>query len=454
MSIPVSELEQLLQLPEYQAESEKLKRANSTNGYHGINLLHLNATHVGGGVVEVNNALIPSLQLIGINAEWLQISTLLDTSTEEMAKYFTFTKSMHNLLQGKADTDPDFQSGKETYVNVNRQLAQTINFSKYDVVIVDDPQPAAVEGFARELLGERREQQTWLWRCHIDLTQPNPEALETLLPHLKGYDGAIFTMDAYVPQQLRGQMPILTMSPGINPYTVKNRPMSGEEAYDILSQRVSIDKDRPLIVQVSRFDPWKDQVGLIDAYRLAKERVPGLQLLLMAAGAADDPEGKVMHDLILEKAGFDPDIHVYLNDASPEETDLVTGAAQRLPGVFAPGAIIQNSIREGYGLVVSEALWKGVPVIATNVGGIPLQVQHEINGLLVNPNSPGELADAIVDLVRRPEYAKRLGEAGQQGVHTTSDVALDYALQLPALIKRPVAELHQTVPLDTTYTLS
>ena len=354
----------------------------------GLRILQLNATPYGGGVSELLRSAIPILSDLGLVAEWKVISG--DES------FFSVTKAIHNGLQG-AERGLS-ESERATYAATSEQNAALLE-EVYDVIVVHDPQPAAILSLHGK--GESR----WIWRCHIDTASPNPEVWAFLRSYLGGYDGAIFTMREFLPPDL----PIARVEiapPAIDPLSPKNIDLGKQTARQVLDW-IGVDLDRPLVTQVSRFDPWKDPLGVIAAYRLAREEVPGLQLALAGSMALDDPEGWDIYREIQEASAADPLIHVFTNLTGVGNVEV--NALQRLSEV-----VVQKSTREGFGLVVSEALWKGTPVVAGRAGGIPLQLADGVGGVLVE--SVEECAQAMVALLRAPDRAAELGRSGRERV--------------------------------------
>jgi trehalose synthase len=353
----------------------------------GKRVLHLSATAFGGGVSEILYALVPLMVDLGLDCEWQVIY-----GREE---FFNATKVMHNALQG----NPRELSGDEwaTWRRYNEINAQEMS-ADWDVCIVHDPQPAAV----RALVPEKARH--WVWRCHIDLSSPNPVTLERLLPYLNEYPAAVFHVDQYVPEGLDGLAIIIP--PAIDPLAPKNMAFSTDDAIYICGQ-FGIDVDRPLLCQVSRFDPWKDPLGVIDAYRIVKEAQPDVQLALVGSMAADDPEGWDYFNATVSHAGGDPDIHIFnnFNNVGSIEVNAFQSHAD---------VVIQKSTREGFGLTVTEALWKARPVIGGNVGGIPLQVRDGESGFLVS--TVEECAARSFEILADPALGKRLGRAGKESV--------------------------------------
>jgi trehalose synthase len=343
----------------------------------GLRVLHLNATPYGGGVSELLRSGIPILNDLGLVAEWKVISG------DET--FFSVTKAIHNGLQGAERSLTE--SERATYAATSERNAALLE-EEYDVIVVHDPQPAGILSIHGK--GESR----WIWRCHIDTASPNPEVWAFLRSYLDGYDTAIFTMREFLPPDL----PIAHVEivpPAIDPLSPKNLDIGEQTALQVLSW-IGVDLDRPLVTQVSRFDPWKDPLGVIAAYRLAREEVPGLQLALAGSMALDDPEGWEIHREIQRASLGEPLIHVFTNLTGVGNIEV--NAFQRLSQV-----VVQKSIREGFGLVVSEALWKGTPVVAGRAGGIPLQLADGVGGVLVE--SIEECAQAIAALLGDPDLA-------------------------------------------------
>ena len=369
------------------AEIEELARP-----LRGARVLHLNATAFGGGVAELLNSIIPLLQDLGIEAEWQVI--------DAHAEFFNVTKSMHNAMQGMYI--PWSNSMADTWREVNQANADAIT-GRYDYVYVHDPQPAGLLHYVRLReaggLGAK-----WIWRCHLDTTEALPEVWDFLRGYVELYDAAVFTMDGYVKTQLEPQLAIIP--PAIDPTSTKNTPLPKAVVREVL-QRYEIDPDRPIIAQISRFDPWKDPLGVIDTYRILKERRPGLQLLMVASMADDDPEAWSFYERIVRKAGEDYDIHVLtnLNGVGNVEVNSFQSAAD---------VVMQKSLREGFGLVISEALWKGKAFVGSSAGGIPMQLDGGRVGRVADTTQ--EFADAIGDLLDDPPARKALGKAAKEHV--------------------------------------
>ncbi len=349
----------------------------------GRRVQNINSTAVGGGVAEILSRLIPLLREVGVDACW----DVIHGGDE----FFAVTKTIHNALHGQpvAFTERDVA----VYMETTAQNLATLALSG-DVVFVHDPQPAAL--IQRRAPGSR-----WIWRCHIDLSAPSPAVWEFLRPWVERYDAAVFS----APQFSR-VLPIdqVLIAPSIDPLADKNKELEPHVIETVVAG-LGLDPGRPLVTQVSRFDWLKDPLGVIDAYRLAK-KYNDCQLLLVGGSASDDPEGSQVLAACRERAAGDPDIHVV---ELPPTANLEINAIQR-----ASTVIIQKSLREGFGLTVSEALWKGKPVIAGAVGGIPLQVTHRYSGILTH--TVEGTAYWIKQLLNAPDFARRLGENGREHV--------------------------------------
>jgi trehalose synthase len=354
----------------------------------GKRVAHVSATAFGGGVAEINYTLIPLMADAGLDAHWLII--------HGKDEFFNVTKLIHNALQGNPTGLSEEQG--EIFREYNRLNAADFP-DEYDFVIVHDPQPVAmIESFERSPAA-------WFWRCHIDLSTPNASVLEFLLPWIRRYDALVFHRREYVPEA-PGLPPAAIWPPAIDPLAPKNMALSREDAAYILDQ-FGIDVDRPLLTQVSRFDPWKDPLGVIDAYRIVKARHPEVQLALVGSMAHDDPEGWEYYNATVAYAGGDPDIYILSNLNN-------VGAIEVNAFQVHSDAVLQKSIREGFGLTVSEALWKGRPTVAGRVGGIVTQIQHGETGWLVT--SPEECAAACLEILADPARARELSLRGKEHV--------------------------------------
>ena len=390
-----------------------------------LRFVHINSTAGGGGVAEILQSLVPFMNSLGVETERIVINP--------EPEFFLGTKQIHNLLQG-AEGELTPQEW-ETYHETLRQVAQDIQARhlEADVWFLHDPQLLPLAGVLPRQADEVR-----LWVCHIDLTAPNPRLMESLQPLTRDYDGLLFSLQSYVPPGLGGEIPIHIVPPAIDPWPATNTPLGEEEAWKLVAA-LGVDPGRPLVTQVSRFDLWKDPWGVVQAYRLARKDVPGLQLAMLGLSqATDDPEGLGVLQSVTKLAAQDPDIHLYFDpNGLPGSIDQVVNAFQ-----VASSVIIQKSTREGFGLTVTEGMWKERPVIGGNVGGIRLQIDDGKNGYLVS--SPEECAQRIVRLLRAPKLRARLGRAAREKVRQNfllPRLALDYlqavSEHLPEKVKQP-----------------
>lgn len=354
----------------------------------GARVLQINATAYGGGVSELLRSSVPLLRDLSLDVDWKVIAGSQD--------FFRVTKSIHNGLQGAPGTLSHADRG--AFLDNAHENAAGLELD-YDFVIVHDPQPAALPSISGR--GDAR----WVWRCHIDTSEPNADTWAFLRPYLELFDAAVFTMAEFVPPDLPiGR--VETIAPAIDPLSPKNLELDLETAAGILDW-IGVDMPGRLITQVSRFDAWKDPLGVLDAYRLVREEIPELQLALAGSMALDDPEGWEIYEQVSEHAAGDPQIHLYTNLTGVGNVEV--NAFQRLSEV-----VVQKSIREGFGLVVSEALWKQTPVVAGRAGGIPMQMPDGVGGLLVD--SVDECASAILKLLRERDLAAALGASGREHV--------------------------------------
>jgi len=349
----------------------------------GKAIQNINSTAVGGGVAEILSRMIPLLSQLGVSAAWDVI--------KGDEKFFAITKKFHNGLHG---VPVEIDAGEYAhFLEVNRYNAEQIRFG--DIVFVHDPQPIALVE-KRSAIGKY-----WLWRCHIDFSRPDPKIWEFLRQFIPRYDAAVFSAPAFS-QKL--PIPQVLIAPSIDPLSDKNRELD-EATIDAVFARFGIDRSRPVVTQISRFDYLKDPVGVIKAYKLAKERVD-MQLVVAGGGATDDPEGPIIMEEVRREAEKDKDIFVLF---LPPASDIEINALQRGSTV-----ILQKSLKEGFGLTVSEALWKGKPTIAGAVGGIPLQIAHKYSGILTH--SIEGTAQWIKQLIGAPEFARQLGVNGREHI--------------------------------------
>lgn len=349
----------------------------------GKSVQNINSTAVGGGVAEILTRMLPLLRELGVDARWDVI--------KGNERFFSTTKKIHNALHG---VQVDIANDEfEDFLETNRQNASGMTFG--DIVFIHDPQPIALVE-QRDTVGGR-----WVWRCHIDFSRPDDHVWGFLKSFVDRYDSAVFSAPAFARALA---IPQILIAPSIDPLSDKNRTLP-EETIDAVFTRFGIDRSRPVVTQISRFDYLKDPIGVIKAYRLAKRRVD-CQLVLAGGGATDDPEGPAIMQQVNSEAERDQDIHVLF---LPPSSDIEINALQRGSTV-----ILQKSLREGFGLTVAEALWKGRPTIAGAVGGIPLQIKHKYSGILTH--SIEGTAHWIKQLLQEPAFAARLGKNGYQHV--------------------------------------
>jgi trehalose synthase len=350
----------------------------------GKTIQNINSTAVGGGVAEILTRVIPLLNQLGVDARWDVI--------KGDEKFFGITKKIHNALHG---VNVEISSEDlEYFQQVNRENAEAIT-SYGDVLFIHDPQPIVLVE-KKGTVGEK-----WVWRCHIDFTKPKPDIIKFLNSYIEKYDCAVFSAPAFsrdlgIPQVL--------VSPSIDPLSDKNKDLP-DEIIDSVLDRFGIDRNRPIVTQISRFDYLKDPVGVVAAYKQVKKHID-CQLILAGGGAIDDPEGLRVLEEVKSIAADDPDIHIIF---LPPASDIEINALQR-----ASTVILQKSLKEGFGLTVAEALWKAKPVIASAVGGIPLQIAHKYSGLLTY--SIDGTAYYLKQLLNEPAYAQKLGLNGKEHI--------------------------------------
>jgi trehalose synthase len=343
----------------------------------------VNSTAVGGGVAEILNRMVPLLNDLGVNTEWQVIKGGQD--------FYEVTKQVHNALHGQPFDAPE--GTFDILLENNRRNAQELQID-HDVVVIHDPQPVA-------LIDSKQNGSHWAWRCHIDVSQPNPEVWGFLRPWVERYEAAMFSTPAFARQL---SIPQYQLYPSIDPLADKNRDLEPELVDEILA-RLEIPRDKPIVTQVSRFDRLKDPIGVLRAFHMARRHVD-CRLVLAGGGADDDPEGAQVLAEVQEAAYGDPDVHLLV---LPPTSHVEINALQR-----ASAIVLQKSLREGFALTVSEALWKGRPVIAGAVGGIPEQIIHGFTGMLVH--SVEGAAYQIRNLLTNPGLARRIGEYGRDRV--------------------------------------
>jgi trehalose synthase len=351
----------------------------------GARILHLNSTAYGGGVAELLLSLVALEQDVGLDVEWQNISG--------GEAFFAITKHLHNALQGQPYDLTE--EARATYLAANQEAAAALA-GRYDLIQVHDPQPVAVAHFARWAAAR------WVWRCHIDTSRPDASVWAFLKPYVEAYDAAVFTMAQFAPPDLAVER-IELIPPAIDPLSTKNRDLPADLVAETVAE-FGVDTHRPLLLQVARFDPWKDPGGVIAAYRLVKDVLPEVQLALVGSMAGDDPEAWDIYRRILDDDRADDDLFVFTNLVGVGSLEV--NCFQRAAAVG-----IQKSIREGFGLAVAETLWKGVPMVAGATGGIPLQMADGVGGYLIT--TVEQCAERVVYLLQHPDDAARIAEAGR-----------------------------------------
>ncbi len=354
---------------------------------YGKYILNINSTYQGGGVAEILSSLVPLMNNTGIDAEWRILHGNPD--------FFTVTKKFHNALQGAKINLTDLK--KKLYTETNGDFAIYTHI-KHDAVMIHDPQPLPLITFYRK-------RQPWIWRCHIDLTNPNKEVWDYLKSFILRYDAVIVSMEEYKRKDLPVQQ--FVIPPAIDPLTPKNMPLP-KATIDKYLKKFNIPKDKPLITQISRFDPWKDPLGVIEVFKKVKEEVDA-RLVLCGSMASDDPEGYEIYNEVQKAAK--PLVEKGDIILLTTENNILVNVLQRVSDV-----ILQKSTREGFGLTVTEALWKGTPVVASNVGGIKLQIKNGWNGFLLDPKDYDGFAKKIIEILKDKGLARTLGRNGTEYV--------------------------------------
>lgn len=354
----------------------------------GRRVLEVNSTYQGGGVAELLSSLVPLMNDTGVDTDWRILAGDFD--------FFTVTKKFHNALQG-GPIDLT-QRKRHLYEEVNERFSTYAQLDR-DVVIVHDPQPLP-------LIRYFDKRQPWVWRCHIDLTDPDPALWDYLKGFILRYDLVIVSHPDYVRDDLPVEQRVV--NPAIDPLAVKNRPLRPNDIRHLLRKR-GIPIDKPLITQISRYDPWKDPLGVLEVFKLVRKE-QDCRLVLCGGTASDDPESARVLNTVWRKAKRlveSGDVVLISEDSS----SATINALQRSSTV-----IMQKSLREGFGLTVTEAMWKGTPVVASRVGGIPLQITDGVNGYLVDPNDIEGTAERVTALLRDPELAEVIGSAARESV--------------------------------------
>jgi trehalose synthase len=376
---------------------------------YGKHIVHLNATYQGGGVAEILYSLVLLMNDVGIDAGW----RILHGSQE----FFEITKSFHNALQG-AKLNLTTRK-KRTYLQINDNFSRFSHLD-HDCVIIHDPQPLSI-------ITSYRKSQPWIWRCHIDLTNPHKELWDFLKGYLLKYDQIVVSSEKY----LKDDLPVdqRLMLPAINPLSQKNKDINEKTMIEYIT-KAGIPTDKPIITQVSRLDPWKDPEGVIDVFKLVKEKV-NCRLVFCYNVASDDPEGMRMYNKVQRKANKFLKRGDILFVVGNNET--LVNSIQRFSSV-----IIQKSVKEGFCLAVTEALWKGTPVVASDVGGIPSQIEDGKNGFLLAPKDTEGFADRIIHLLKNPDDGKAIGQKAKETVRQKfliTRLLSDYLYMLNSIIK-------------------
>ena len=354
---------------------------------YGKHFLQINSTYYGGGVAEILDSLVPLMNNVGLETDW----RLLRGSPD----LFTITKKFHNALQGDSIKLSDRK--KQLYIGANEAFSTYCHIDQ-DCIIIHDPQPLP-------LIRSYKKRQPWVWRCHIDLTDPDKKLWEFLKGFILKYDMVIFSSDKYKKEDLPVEQRIIV--PSVDPLSLKNKELSENDIRKYI-KKAEIPNDKPVITQVSRMDPWKDPEGLLEIFKQVKEKVD-CRLVYCYDMALDDPEGTSVYSKVYRKAKKlreRGDVVFVVG-----KNQILVNAIQRFSTV-----VVQNSIREGFCLAVTEALWKEKPMVATNVGGIPLQIRDGEEGFLVEPYERGEFADRIVEILKNPSLAKEMGNKAKEKV--------------------------------------
>jgi trehalose synthase len=354
---------------------------------YGKKVLHINSTYYGGGVAEILYSLVPLLNFAGIDADWRTVR-----GTPE---FFNITKKFHNAIQGEPIRMTDIKAS--LYIENNQDFASYCKIDA-DCVIIHDPQPLPLIRFYKK-------RQPWIWRCHVDLSHPNEDLWNFLKGFILAYDGMVVSDELYVRKELPVKYTII--EPAIDPLSSKNKEIP-EDLIERTLQKYGVPTDKPLVTQISRFDKWKDPENVIEVFKLVRKECD-CRLILCGDMASDDPEGWEIFERVRNAAGsFLDNKDIILLTV---EDNILVNALQRKSSV-----ILQKSIREGFGLTVTEALWKGKPVVASNVGGIPRQVIDNKTGFLVEPDNIRGCADIVSSILKHPKVGNFLGEHGKEHV--------------------------------------
>jgi trehalose synthase len=382
------------------------KKARKLYGKH---ILHINSTYQGGGVAEILSSIVPLMNDVGIDTGWRILHGNPD--------FFSITKKFHNALQGGKVNLSKIK--KQLYVQANEDFSVYTHLD-HDCIIIHDPQPLPLLRFYKKT-------QPWIWRCHVDFSHPNKELWEFLKKFILRYDMIILSNENYKKQGLAVEQRLIP--PAIDPLTAKNKDI-GEDVISKYLKKFGIPTDKPILTQISRFDKWKDPAGVLEVFKLVRKKVD-CRLVLCGSMASDDPEGLNIYEKIEQKAKrLIENKDVILITL---ENDLLVNVLQRSSSV-----IIQKSLKEGFGLTVTEALWKGKPVVASNVGGIPLQIKDGENGFLLDPCDKKGFADRIVQFMKNPSLAEEMGKKGKELVRNNfliTRLIIDYLDLLNDILK-------------------
>jgi trehalose synthase len=356
-------------------------------GLYGKHFLQINSTYYGGGVAEILDSLVPLMNNVGIETDWRMLRGSPDL--------FTITKKFHNALQG--DSIKLSERKRQLYIDVNEAFSTYCHIDQ-DCIIIHDPQPLPLIKFYRK-------SQPWIWRCHIDLTDPNAKLWEFLKDFILKYDMVIFSAEKYKKNDLPVEQRIIV--PAINPLSLKNKELSEKDISKYV-RRAGIPTDKPVITQVSRMDPWKDPEGLLEIFKRVKEKVD-CRLVYCYDMALDDPEGVAIYAKVYRKAKKLREKGDVIFVVGKHQ--ILVNSIQRFSTI-----LVQNSIREGFCLAVTEGLWKGKPMVATNVGGIPIQIRDAREGFLVEPNNKDQFAERIIEILKNPSLATEMGNKAKERV--------------------------------------
>ncbi len=354
---------------------------------YGKNVADINSTYQGGGVAEILESLVPLLNDAGVNTQWDIFHGNPD--------FFQITKKFHNALQGEKINLSNIK--KNNYIAVAQNFFSYQNLDQ-DVVIVHDPQPLPIVNFYQK-------RQPWIWRCHVDLSNPYPPLIEFLKEFILRYDTVVVSSENYKMTDLPIKQVVI--NPAIDPLSLKNK-MLDDECISRNIRKFNIPTDLPIITQISRFDKWKDPIGVIEVYKQVREKI-NCRLILCGNMATDDPEGQKIYEgvkHIAQKLIDSGDLILIIQD-----NNILVNVLQRISSV-----IIQKSLKEGFGLTVTEAMWKNKPVVASNIGGIPLQIKDNETGFLCDPNDYEHFAELIVELLKEPQLCKKVGIAAHESV--------------------------------------